>query len=136
MQANLAISLHSADDKIRTQLMPINKVYTLDKLMNSVNNYISKTGRRITFEYLLLKDINDKKEDAVKLVNLIKDINCYVNLIPYNKTNNNELDRSLNKTMMEFYDILKKNKINCTIRKEFGSKIKAACGQLVADSKE
>ncbi len=129
-QVNLAISLHAPNDELRSKLMPINKVYSLDKLMPAVKYYIEKTNRRITFEYIMLKDVNDKISHAKELSNLLKGINCYVNLIPYNETNHLEYKRSDKASILAFYDTLKKNNINVTIRREFGGNIKAACGQL------
>lgn len=129
-QVNLAISLHAPNDNLRSKLMPINKVYNLDKLMEAIKFYISKTNRRITFEYIMLDNVNDKETDALSLANLLKGINCYVNLIPYNETNHLQYKRSSKENILKFYDILKKNKINVTIRREFGSNISAACGQL------
>ena len=129
-QVNLAISLHAPNDELRSKLMPINKVYSLDKLMPAVKYYIEKTNRRITFEYIMLKDVNDKISHAKELSNLLKGINCYVNLIPYNETNHLEYKRSNKASILAFYDTLKKNNINVTIRREFGGNIKAACGQL------
>ena len=130
LQVNLAISLHAPNDELRSSIMPINKAYPLKELMNEIKNYLEKTNRRVTFEYVLLKDINDTVECAKELANLIKGINCYVNLIPYNETENIEYERSNMFQIMKFYDILKKENINVTIRKEFGSQISAACGQL------
>ena len=127
-QINLAVSLHASNDELRSKIMPINKVYPLDELIKALKEYINKTNRRVTFEYILLKDINDKKENAIELSKLLKGINCYVNLIPYNETSHIEYKRS--DKVMEFYDTLKKNKVNVTVRKEFGSKVSAACGQL------
>ncbi len=132
-QVNLAISLHSADDEIRNKLMPINKAYPLKELIESLKEYIKKTNRRVTFEYVMLDKINDQEIDAIKLVKLIKGMNCYVNLIPYN-SNSSNYKKSQN--ILKFYDILKKNKIEVTIRKEFGGNIDAACGQLRANYKE
>ncbi len=129
-QVNLAISLHASNDELRSKLMPINKVYSLDKLMPAVKYYIEKTNRRVTFEYIMLKDVNDKISHAKELSNLLKGINCYVNLIPYNETNHLEYKRSDKTSILAFYDTLKKNNINVTIRREFGGNIKAACGQL------
>ena len=129
-QVNLAISLHASNDELRSKLMPINKVYSLDKLMPAVKYYIEKTNRRVTFEYIMLKDVNDKISHAKELSNLLKGINCYVNLIPYNETNHLEYKRSDKASILAFYDTLKKNNINVTIRREFGGNIKAACGQL------
>ena len=130
LQVNLAISLHAPNDKLRTSIMPINKAYPLKELITEVKEYLKKTNRRVTFEYVLLKDVNDTIECAKELVKLIKNINCYVNLIPYNETQNIEYERSNMFQIMKFYDILKKENINVTIRKEFGSQISAACGQL------
>ena len=110
--------------------MPINKAYPLDKLIKVLKKYIEKTNRRLTFEYILLDGINDRKEDAEELSKLIKGMNAYVNLIPYNSTDNLGFNRSKTIQIMRFYDILKKNRINVTIRREFGTKISAACGQL------
>ena len=136
LQVNLAISLHAPNNKLRDELMPINKAYPLEELINSVKKYVEKTNRRVTFEYILLKEINDTKECANQLVKLLKGINCYVNLIPYNETENIEYERSNMFQIMKFYDILKKNNINVTIRKEFGTKISAACGQLRSKKEE
>lgn len=133
-QINLAVSLHAPNDELRSKIMPINKVYPLDELIKTLKEYISKTNRRVTFEYILLKNVNDSKENALELSKLLKGMNCYVNLIPYNETSHIEYKRS--DRVMEFYDILKKNKINVTVRKEFGSKVSAACGQLRANFKE
>ncbi len=134
-QVNLAISLHAPNDKLRKKIMPIAKAYNLKDLMNSIKKYISKTNRRVTFEYIMLKNVNDSIENAKELASLLKNINCYVNLIPYNETENIEFKRTDNKEIMKFYDILKKNKINVTIRKEFGGKVDAACGQLRANQR-
>ena len=128
--ANLAISLHAANDELRSSLMPINKVYKINDIMNAVKRYIDKTGRRVTFEYIMLDSVNDSLEDAEDLSKLLKGMNCYVNLIPYNETENIGYKRSNMFKIMKFYDILKRNNINVTIRREFGSKISAACGQL------
>ncbi len=136
LQVNLAISLHAPNDTIREELMPISKVYKLDELFKAIKYYIEKTNRRITFEYILLKDINDKEENALELANLVKGMNAYINLIPYNETNNLKFSRSNTIQIMHFYDILKKKNINVTIRKEFGSKISAACGQLRSKKEE
>ena len=129
-QVNLAISLHAPNDKLRSTLMPINKVYPLNDLIKTLKKYIEKTNRRLTFEYILLDGINDTKEHALELSKLIKGMNAYVNLIPYNSTDNLGFNRSKTIQIMRFYDILKKNRINVTIRREFGTKISAACGQL------
>ena len=135
-QVNLAISLHASNDKLRNQLMPISKVYKLDDLMKTIKEYIKQTNRRVTFEYILLKGVNDKYENAVELSKLLKGMNCYVNLIPYNETSHIEFKKSDQNTILKFYDTLKKNNIGVTIRREFGKKVSAACGQLRANYKE
>ena len=127
---NLAISLHAPTDLIRDKIMPINKVYKIGDIMDAVRDYIAKTNRRVTFEYILLKDVNDSEKCAKSLAELLKGINCYVNLIPYNETSNIEYKTSPKVTINRFYDIVKENNINVTIRREFGSKVSAACGQL------
>ncbi len=132
-EINLAISLHAPNDRIRNQIMPISKAYPLKDLMNSLKEYNKSTNRRLTFEYVMLKDINDSKECAQELASLIKEYNCYVNLIPYNETENIEYKRTNKMQILAFYDILKKNGINVTIRKEFGGDVDAACGQLRAN---
>ena len=129
-QVNLAISLHAPNNEIRNMLMPINKVYPLDALMKEIRHYIKTTNRRVTFEYILLEGINDSEECANELCDLVHGLNCYINLIPYNETNNLGYKRSKKDTISSFYDIIKKRKINVTIRREFGTKISAACGQL------
>ena len=116
--------------------MNINKAYKIEELMSSIKEYIKVTNRRVTFEYIMLSSINDTKECALELSNLLKGINCYVNLIPYNETSHSEFRKSSQKSILEFYDILKKNNINVTIRREFGSKVSAACGQLRANYEE
>lgn len=129
-QVNLAISLHAPNDEIRNTIMPINKAYPIPVLINTLKEYIQKTNRRVTFEYILLDQVNDTSECARELANLVKGMNCYINLIPYNETNNISYKRTKSENITNFYDILKKNKINVTIRREYGSKISAACGQL------
>lgn len=129
-QVNLAISLHAPTNEKRNLIMSINKAYPIEVLIDAIKKYIAKTNRRVTFEYIMLKGVNDTKEDAINLCELLKGMNCYVNLIPYNETNNIEFKRSKKDTILEFYDIIKKRNIGVTIRREFGSKISAACGQL------
>lgn len=129
-QVNLAISLHAPTDELRRQIMPVANAYPLKDLMQTIQEYIAKTNRRVTFEYILLQGINDSKECAESLAKLVSGMNCYINLIPYNETENIGYKRSKEETIREFYDILKKNHTSVTKRKEFGSKISAACGQL------
>ena len=135
-QVNLAISLHASNDKLKKQVMPISYIYKLDDLMKTIKEYIKQTNRRVTFEYILLKGVNDKYENAVELSKLLKGMNCYVNLIPYNETSHIEFKKSDQNTILKFYDTLKKNNIGVTIRREFGKKVSAACGQLRANYKE
>ena len=135
-QVNLAISLHASNTELRSKLMPVNKAYPLSDLMDVLKEYERITNRRITFEYIMLDGVNDKHENAQELVNLLRGLNCYVNLIPYNETSHIEYKKSSKENIMKFYDILKKNKINVTIRKEFGGAVDAACGQLRANYEE
>ncbi|MDR0691260.1 MAG: 23S rRNA (adenine(2503)-C(2))-methyltransferase RlmN [Streptococcaceae bacterium] len=135
LQVNLAISLHAPDDEIRSRLMRINRLTPLKKLMAAVEFYTKATNRRVTFEYILLNGINDQVHHAQRLANLLKNKKrlAYVNLIPYNPVNeHDQYKRSSKEVVLRFYDILKKNKINCIIRQEFGTDIDAACGQLRA----
>ena len=133
-QVNLAISLHAPTDEIRNKIMKVNRVYKIKELIEVIREYIKKTNRRVTFEYILLENVNDSNECAYDLARLLKGINCYVNLIPYNETENIGFKRTKNEQIMKFYDILKKSSINVTIRREFGSKVDAACGQLRANN--
>ena len=111
--------------------IPSQEDKTGDKdMLSLIKDYIKETNRRVTFEYILLKDVNDSEKCALELVKLLKGINCYVNLIPYNETSHIEYKKSSQESIMRFYDILKKNNIGVTIRREFGSKVNAACGQL------
>lgn len=131
---NLAISLHAPNNEIRNKIMKVNKAYNIEELISSVKEYISLTNRRVTFEYIMLRDINDTDDCAKELSKLLRGINCYVNIIPYNETNNIGFKRSLPSQITKFCGILKKNNINVTIRREFGSKVSAACGQLRSEN--
>ena len=135
-QVNLAISLHAPNNTIRDKIMPINKIYKIEKLMKAVDDYLKETNRRVTFEYIMLDNVNDSIDNAMELAHLLRGKNCYVNLIPYNETENISFKRTEKEKIMKFYDILKKEKINVTIRREFGGKISAACGQLRAKEGE
>ncbi|MBE6183246.1 23S rRNA (adenine(2503)-C(2))-methyltransferase RlmN [Heyndrickxia ginsengihumi] len=133
LQVNLAISLHAPNNELRTKIMKINRAFPLEKLMPAIDYYLEKTNRRITFEYILLKDVNDHKEEALQLAKLLQNKRhlTYVNLIPYNPVNEHiQYERSEQASIMEFYDTLKKNGINCVVRQEHGTDIDAACGQL------
>ena len=132
LQVNLAISLHASNDETRNKLMPINKAYPLDKLFNAIREYCVNADRRVTIEYILLKGINDSLKNADELADLLKGIFAYVNLIPYNEVEENEFKRSDKQSVRAFYEKLKNRGVNVTIRKEFGSDIDAACGQLRA----
>ena len=129
-QVNLAISLHAPNNEIRNKIMKINKAYDINEVIKAAKDYINKTNRKVTFEYIMLDGINDDEKCAKELSELLKGLNAYVNLIPYNETNNIGFKRSKKENIDKFYDILKKNNINVVIRREFGSKVSAACGQL------
>ena len=131
-QVSFAISLHAPTDELRTQLMPINRAYPLEKLMEAAKFYVNKTHRRITFEYGLIKNVNDTVECATKLADLLKGMNCHVNLIPVNYVPERGFDRTPIEHIEQFEKTLKKRGINATVRRELGSDIDAACGQLRA----
>nr|WP_242596260.1 23S rRNA (adenine(2503)-C(2))-methyltransferase RlmN [Enterococcus plantarum] len=133
LQVNLAISLHAPNNDVRTSIMRINRSFPIEKLMEAVDEYLEKTNRRITFEYIMLSHVNDLPEHAQQLADLLKDKKklTFVNLIPYNPVSeHDQYSRSEKADVMKFYDILKKNGVNCVIRKEYGTDIDAACGQL------
>ena len=130
LQVNLAISLHAPTDEIRNKLMPINKTYNIEKLKEAISYYIEKTNRRVTIEYILLDGINDTIDCANKLADLLHGLNVYVNLIPYNEVLEKPYKRSKADNMRAFFDLLKKRRINVQLRREQGSDIDAACGQL------
>lgn len=129
-QYNLAISLHAPNDELRNQLMPINHAYSLDELMEAIKYYGKENNRRLTFEYILLDGVNNKEEHARQLSKLLKGLNAYVNLIPYNSVDEKGFKSVNHEKAMVFYDLLMKNHVRCTIRKEHGNDIDAACGQL------
>ena len=130
LQCTLSISLHATNDKKRSEMMPINKKYNIEELIKACRYYIDKTNRRISFEYALAKDNNDNLEDAKELVKLLKGMLCHVNLIPINKIENGEYVKSTNQNIIKFRDYLNSKGIVATIRRELGSDIDAACGQL------
>ena len=134
LQVNLALSLHGATDEVRGRIMPVNKVYNVDTVIVAIKRYIAKTNRRVTIEYVMLNMVNDNLEDAKSLAKLLKGMNVYVNLIPYNETRNIDFSKSSKERINKFYDYLIKNGINVTVRREFGGNIKAACGQLRSES--
>lgn len=130
LQYNLAISLHAPNDELRSSLMPVNKSYSLKKLFEALNYYLSKNNRRLTFEYLLLNGVNDNEKEANELACLVKGMNAYVNLIPYNVVKEKDLKTSSTKRALAFYDMLKKKGVQVTLRQKKGEDIDAACGQL------
>ena len=130
LQCTLSVSLHATNDQKRSEMMPINKTYNIEELMKACKYYIQKTNRRISFEYALAKDNNDNLEDAQELVNLLKGMLCHVNLIPINKIENGKYIKSTNENIIKFRDYLNSKGIVATIRRELGSDIDAACGQL------
>ena len=132
IQINLAISLHAPSDKIRNKIMPISLKYPLDQLMDAVKYYEATAKRRVTFEYILLEDINDSIDNAKELAKLIKGTTSYVNLIPYNPVGELKYKRTSGNRVHRFMDALIKEGVNVTVRKEFGTDIDAACGQLRA----
>lgn len=130
IQCTLSISLHATNNEKRSSMMPVNKTYPIEELLQACKDYIAKTNRRISFEYALAKDNNDNLEDAKELVKRLKGLLCHVNLIPINKIENGEFDKSSNENIMRFRDYLNAHGIVATIRRELGSDIDAACGQL------
>lgn len=130
IQCTLSISLHATNDEKRSQMMPVNNRYNIDELIKACKDYINKTNRRISFEYALAKDNNDNLEDAKELVKLLKGMLCHVNLIPINKIENGKFDKSSNDNILKFRDYLNDHGIVATVRRELGSDIDAACGQL------
>ena len=136
MQSTLAISLHAPNHAIRSKLMKIEDKYDMKSLHAALKNYVEKTGRRITIEYLLIKDINDTTESAKELANYLHDIKCNVNLIPYNPTADNDYQRPSNNSIMKFKYLLEHSGKKVTVRLERGTDIDAACGQLSGKAKQ
>lgn len=130
LQCTLSISLHATNDEKRSNMMPINNRYNIKELMEACRYYIEKTNKRISFEYALAKDNNDNLDDAKELVKLLKGMLCHVNLIPINKIENGAYSKSSNENIIKFRDYLNEKGIVATIRRELGSDIDAACGQL------
>lgn len=129
LQVNLAFSLHAPNDKIRDKIIPMNQKYNLKHIFSVIEMYILKTNRRVMLEYLLIDGVNDRPQEAKELVKILKTMPlCYINLIPYNETG--KFKASSRENIDKFAKILKDNNIRHTIRREFGSSIKAACGQL------
>ena len=126
----LALSLHAPNNEIRKKLMPVAAKYELSEVMDAFRYYYEKTGRRLTFEYSLVASVNDSEEHARELCRLVKGLNCHVNLIPVNPIKERDYRKSESKNIQNFKFILEKNRINVTIRREMGTDIDAACGQL------
>lgn len=130
LQCTLSISLHATSNEKRSSMMPVNNAFPIEELLQACKDYIAKTNRRISFEYALAKDNNDNLEDAKELVHLLRGMICHVNLIPINKIENGAYTKSSNENIIKFRDYLNDHGIVATIRRELGSDIDAACGQL------
>ena len=130
LQITLALSLHAPNDEKRQELMPIARKYTLEEVLDACRYYFEKTGRRLTFEYSLVGGVNDFQEDAKQLSGLLKGLNCHVNLIPVNPIKERNYRKSNREVIENFKIKLEKYGINVTIRREMGSDIDGACGQL------
>ncbi|MCX7698145.1 MAG: 23S rRNA (adenine(2503)-C(2))-methyltransferase RlmN [Candidatus Goldbacteria bacterium] len=133
LKVNLAISLITVKDELRSELMPFNKKYSLKEIIKAAEYYNKKTKKQITFEYVLFKNINDNEQDAMDLIEKLKDVDYKINLIPYNSSLNTGFSKSENEKMLNFQKILISHGIKAFIRKEKGADIKAACGQLAAN---
>lgn len=136
LQINFALSLHAADNETRSRLMPINRAYDLDKLMEAIEYYVEKTNRRITFEYGLFGGVNDQVHHARQLAEMIKHLNCHVNLIPVNHVPERDYVKTTKEDIFKFENELKRRGINATIRRNQGADIDAACGQLRAKERK
>lgn len=130
LQITLAVSLHAAEDSLRDRLVPVNRTYPIARLIQASMDYFETTGRRITFEYALLRGVNDTPEQADNLIALLKGLNCHVNLIPANTIQERDFEASQNMTVDRFSKTLKRGGISVTVRRELGDSIQAACGQL------
>ena len=130
IQCTLSVSLHASNNEKRSSMMPVNNRYSVEELIKACKDYIATTNKRISFEYALAKDNNDNMQDAKELANLLKGMLCHVNLIPINKIENGKFTKSSNENIIKFRDYLNDHGIVATIRRELGSDIEAACGQL------
>jgi 23S rRNA (adenine2503-C2)-methyltransferase len=130
MPITLALSLHAPNNEVRKQLMPVATQYDLEEVLDAFQYYYDKTGRRLTFEYSMVEEVNDQEEHAKELAKRLKGLNCHVNLIPVNPIKERNFRQSESKRIQNFKNILEKNRINVTIRREMGADINAACGQL------
>ena len=130
LQITLAISLHAPNDEVRKKIMPVANRYSMDEIFDVCRDYVSATGRRITFEYSMIRGVNDSARQAAELARRCSGLNCHVNLIPLNEVSERDCRRSAHADIANFKNVLEKNGINVTIRREMGSDIEAACGQL------
>ena len=130
LQITLAISLHAPNDELRKTMMPIANKYSVEEIIEACRYYIEQTGRRISFEYSLVKGVNDTKECADQLIALVRNMKCHINLIPVNPIKERDYEQSEKKSINEFKNKLEKSGINVTIRREMGRDIDGACGQL------
>ena len=133
LQYNLAISLHAPNDELRNMLMPINKAYPLKELFSALKEYAKSNNRRLTFEYLLIEGLNDSIKEVNEIKELLKGINGYINLIPYNQVKELDYKSTSEENTLKFYDMLKKANVAVTLRQKKGTDIDAACGQLRAN---
>lgn len=130
LQITLAISLHAPNDELRKTMMPIAYTYSIEQIMDACRYYLSQTARRISFEYSLVKGVNDSKECARQLIKLVHGMNCHINLIPVNPIKERDYEQSEKNSIHNFKEILEKAGVNVTIRREMGRDIDGACGQL------
>ena len=130
LQLTLSVSLHAPDDETRNKIMPVNRAYGVEKLMDSVRRYYDKTGRRISFEYAMIDGVNDTREHAERLASLIAGMGAHVNLIPLNEVEESKLHPSTKEHLKEFISILESRGVNVTVRRKLGPDINASCGQL------
>ena len=135
MEVNLAISLHAADDDLRTRLVPANKKYPIPAILEAVRDYIRATNRRVSFEYVLLQGVNDGPREARSLAELLRGMLCHVNLIPWNPVPGMPLDPSERRRVLSFQEVLRERHVPCTVRVQRGVDIAAACGQLAGGLK-
>ncbi len=132
----LSISLHACDDEVRSSIMPVNNTYNIHKLIDACKSYQKVTGRRISFEYAIIKGVNDTDSHAEKLALLLKGILCHINIIPVNKVEENSFEKPNDERIKSFIKIIEKNGITATVRRKLGSDINASCGQLRKNSLE
>ena len=130
LQLTLSVSLHAPDDETRTRLMPVNRRWGVDELLSACKRYFDATGRRISFEYAMVRGVNDSAEAAQLLAKKLRPLQAHVNLIPLNHVEESPLQPSLRQDVLRFQQILEKNGVTCTVRRTLGSDIDASCGQL------